>query len=98
MKKYLGSIPLYLMVATASAVAAEPSAKETVAPRAEAQQSQPADARVTPAETGFYACYTDYQLCELDGDYGIINGWWTNFNCTLPTPQCGRNLALLYQY
>jgi hypothetical protein len=46
-----------------------------------------------------YGCYALWNDCDLQGFYGILNGWWTGYICEISNntrPYCGNLWALLY--
>lgn len=48
-----------------------------------------------------YACYTYFYDCEVAGSYGIVQGWWTYYECRYPAvtscPDSRWPVALWYQ-
>jgi hypothetical protein len=63
---------------------------------------QPALASDVEGETvdkAIYSCYSLWHDCDLQGFYGVLNGWWTGYICEISNntrPYCGNWWALLY--
>lgn len=63
---------------------------------------QPVQASGVEGETvdkAIYGCYSLWHDCDLQGFYGVMNGWWTGYICEISNntrPYCGNWWALLY--